>query len=270
MFKEEKGFSLVELAIAAGLAVALAATAVTVLSGTTASLSNNAAGAANDSDQYNIAVLSNSGVADKFGSNVVSAAASDADAPQNVSAVAGGNKIKVNWAAPVSGGVVLSYMVEYSSNSDFSGSKMLTANAAASTLTVNSLNGGTQYYVRVLANTETGSHASPAVAVSTPDVASEIVNVAASAGITDTNLNSIVLSWNSPASNGGATVTGYAIKYSTDISFASGMTKTVSPSANTSSVLIGVDSGVTYYVSVAAITSAGEGQYSAPVSVDIP
>lgn len=270
MFKEEKGFSLVELAIAAGLAVALAATAVTVLSGTTASLSNNAAGAAADSDQYNIAVLSNSGVAEKFGSNVVSAAASDADAPQNVSAVAGGNKIKVNWTAPVSGVVVLSYIVEYSSNSDFSGSKLLTANATASTLTINSLNGGTQYYVRVLSNAGNGSYASPVINVSTPAVASEVVNVAASAGVTDTNLNSIVLTWEAPATNGGASITGYAIKYSTDSSFASGVTKTVTPSAGTSSVLIGVDSSTTYYVSVAAITSAGEGQYSSPASVDVP
>lgn len=59
MFKNENGFSLVELAIAAGLAVALAATAVTVLSGTTATLSSNANGAAGTSSQYNTDVLGN-------------------------------------------------------------------------------------------------------------------------------------------------------------------------------------------------------------------
>lgn len=59
MFKNENGFSLVELAIAAGLAVALAATAVTILSGTTASLSSNANGAAGTSSQYNADVLAN-------------------------------------------------------------------------------------------------------------------------------------------------------------------------------------------------------------------
>lgn len=61
MFKQEQGFSLVELAIAAGLAVALAATAVTVLSGTTASLSSNANGAAGTSSQYNYDVLNDGG-----------------------------------------------------------------------------------------------------------------------------------------------------------------------------------------------------------------
>ena len=59
MFKNESGFSLVELAIAAGLAVALAATAVTILSGTTATLSSNAAGAAGTSSAYNSNVLTN-------------------------------------------------------------------------------------------------------------------------------------------------------------------------------------------------------------------
>lgn len=59
MFKNENGFSLVELAIATGLAVALAATAVTILSGTTATLSSNANGAAGTSSQYNTDVLAN-------------------------------------------------------------------------------------------------------------------------------------------------------------------------------------------------------------------
>lgn len=55
----ENGFSLVELAIAAGLAVALAATAVTVLSGTTANLSSKALASKTTLDCYNNEVVSN-------------------------------------------------------------------------------------------------------------------------------------------------------------------------------------------------------------------
>lgn len=56
----ENGFSLVELAIAAGLAVALAATAVAVLSGTTADLSSKAVTSKTALDCYNNEVISNS------------------------------------------------------------------------------------------------------------------------------------------------------------------------------------------------------------------
>lgn len=58
----ENGFSLVELAIAAGLAVALAATAVTVLSGTTATLSSEANVSKNSIDCYNTSALANENV----------------------------------------------------------------------------------------------------------------------------------------------------------------------------------------------------------------
>ena len=75
MFKNENGFSLVELAIAAGLAVALAATAVTVLSGTTASLSSNANSAAGTSSQYNTDVLANASGVVSNGGNTTPVAA---------------------------------------------------------------------------------------------------------------------------------------------------------------------------------------------------
>ena len=57
MFKNEEGFSLVELAVAAAVAVALGAVAVTVLTGVASGISTDAQGAADASDAYNTSAI---------------------------------------------------------------------------------------------------------------------------------------------------------------------------------------------------------------------
>jgi hypothetical protein len=53
MFKNESGFSLVELAVAAAVAVALGAVTITVLNGTASGISSDAAAAKTSADNYN-------------------------------------------------------------------------------------------------------------------------------------------------------------------------------------------------------------------------
>jgi len=75
---------------------------------------------------------------------------------------------------------------------------------------------------------------------------------------------SVNLTWSAPSSNGGATITGYAV-YRT---FTSG-TEAAPPLANTGALTYtdtGLTNGTTYYYKVAAINSAGTGTLSNEVS----
>lgn len=68
----------------------------------------------------------------------------------------------------------------------------------------------------------------------------------------------IVLSWTAPASNGGAAITSYTVRYTTGGTTRSAVTGTSATSYN----LTGLTNDLTYSVVVAATNSAGTGTYS--------
>jgi fibronectin type 3 domain-containing protein len=75
---------------------------------------------------------------------------------------------------------------------------------------------------------------------------------------------SVTLTWSVPSSNGGATITGYAVYRAT-----SSGTEAAAPLANTGALTYtdtAVTNNVTYYYKVAAINSAGTGTLSNEVS----
>jgi hypothetical protein len=79
----------------------------------------------------------------------------------------------------------------------------------------------------------------------------------ASAGDTEVDL-----SWSAPASDGGATVTGYKVYQSTDDA---SFSEVATPSGTTQTIT-GLTNGTTYYFKVAAVNSVGTGTQTSSVS----
>jgi hypothetical protein len=131
-----------------------------------------------------------------------------------------------------------------------------------STLTVGSLNNGTQYFFKVSAVNSVGesdlsssASATPAVPATAPGVPQSL---SATAGDTE-----VALSWSAPSSDGGATVTGYKVyqQNTGDSSFA-----VVATPSGTAHTVTGLNNGTTYYFKVAAVNSVGTGNLTSAVS----
>ena len=74
----------------------------------------------------------------------------------------------------------------------------------------------------------------------------------------------VSLSWTAPLRNGGASITDYSIQYSSD-GGSSWTSFSHSASSSTSAIVTGLTNTTAYKFRVAAINSAGTGQYTSPV-----
>jgi hypothetical protein len=81
--------------------------------------------------------------------------------------------------------------------------------------------------------------------------------------------NTVSLSWTSPASNGGSSITDYTIQYSSD-SGATWATFSHSASASTSATVTGLTRGTAYIFRVAAVNALGNGAFSSASSAITP
>jgi DNA-binding beta-propeller fold protein YncE len=183
------------------------------------------------------------------------------DAPLGVVGVSGDGQVALAWSAPASNGgaVITDYVVEYSADGGVSWSTFADGTSTSTTATVTGLLNGTGYVFRVSAvnSAGTGSVSGSSSSVVPAGVPGAPPGVAGLSG------NGVVsVSWNTPASNGGAVVTDYVVEYSQD----GGATWSVfadGASASTTTVVGGLSNGVGYVFRVSAVNSAGTG----PVSV---
>ena len=138
---------------------------------------------------------------------------------RNLSASAGDEQVVLRWEVPLSdgGAPITGYEYRYSSNSHDTWTESeptwatVTDGASARSQTVASLTNGTEYTFEVRAVNAAGE--SPASSVSaTPATAPEaVVNLEA----TPSN-EQVVLRWEAPLSDGGAPITGYEYRYSSN------------------------------------------------------
>ena len=153
-------------------------------------------------------------------SNVASAT-TDAvlpDAPQNLAAVANGtSRIDLAWSAPTfdGGSPVIGYRIDVASSPD-GGRTMLVANTGSTTTEYShgNLDPATRQYYRVLAINAEGTGPPSNVAGTTTDAT--VPDAPTNLGATATSTTRIDLTWNAPAYDGGAAVTGYEIEASDD------------------------------------------------------
>jgi hypothetical protein len=168
---------------------------------------------------------------------------------------AGNGSVGLSWSAPSSnGGATITDYAVYRSTS--SGNETFLANTGgALTYSDTGLTNGTTYYYKVAAinSAGTGSPSNEVSATPRTTPGAPVLNTPTAGN------GSVGLSWSAPASNGGATITDYAVYRSTT----SGQEAFL---ANTGGALTyndaAVTNGTTYYYEVAAINSAGTGALS--------
>ena len=168
--------------------------------------------------QYRVSAINRVGVGPV--SNVASATTDSTtpDAPQNLAAVANGtSRIDLAWSAPTfdGGSPVIGYRIDVASSPD-GGRTMLVANTGSTTTEYShgNLDPATRRYYRVLAINAEGTGPPSNVAGATTDAT--VPDAPTNLGAMATSTTRIDLTWNAPAYDGGAAVTGYEIEASDD------------------------------------------------------
>ena len=187
--------------------------------------------------------------------------------PTSVTAVGGVNSATVSWVAPTftGGSPLVNYEVHWSTDSGATWSTPVTVPSTQTSYTA-SLAGGVSYIFQVAASNQltTGlwSASSNAVLVTAPSSAPSSVSGTPA-------YESVDLTWAAPSQTGGASVTGYLIRYSTDGGGAWATMPNTGSSA-TSATVSNLTSQSGYIFEVAAVNSAGLSPWSAPSPVIYP
>jgi thiol-disulfide isomerase/thioredoxin len=184
-------------------------------------------------------------------------------APTLLSAVVGDGQVNLSWNAPTNnGGATIDYFVIYQNAKD-------TYHIKGTATTVTGLANGVTYTFALAAHNSAGIGVTSNAVVITPtapDVApNQPSNLLAGPPTNLTAVASVdhmVLSWNAPENDGGATITNYILYWSSD---PNGTFSLVTLN-DTSYLHEGLDSDQTVYYQVAAINAYGEGERSAMIS----
>ena len=195
--------------------------------------------------------------------------------PTSVVAVSGNASLAVTWTAPANtgGSAITDYLVKYSSNNGVAGSwtrYMPGSPITATSCTVTGLTNGTPYVIKVIARNSVGISlpstnffpATPAATV--PGSPTSVVAVRGNA--------SLAVTWTAPANTGGAAITDYLVKYSSNNGVAGSWTRYMpgSPITATSCTVTGLTNGTRYVIKVIARNAVGispPSANSAPVPV---
>ena len=189
-------------------------------------------------------------------------------APEVHQVTAGTNSLTVSWTAPSSdgGSAIIAYDLRHiRSDATNKGDANWTVAQDAWTgsgslqYVATGLTGGIQYDVQVRAVNATGDGPWSATAVGT--ITSTAPGLPTSLTATANGQTQIDLSWNAPASDGGANITGYRIEVSSDGSSWSDLVANTN-STSTSYSHTGLTAGSTRHYRVSAINSVGTGTAS--------
>ena len=188
-------------------------------------------------------------------------------APTSLSATAGGStRINLSWNAPASdGGASISgYRIEVSPNGTSSWTNRVGNTGSTSTSYAHTgLSAGTTRHYRVSAINSVGTGtASNVDDATTDDDAATVPGAPTSLSATAGGSTRINLTWNAPASTGGASISGYRIEVSPNGT--SSWTNRVgnTGSTSTSYAHTGLSAGTTRHYRVSAINSVGTGTAS--------
>jgi surface protein len=183
-------------------------------------------------------------------------------APTGVSGTSGNGQVALTWSSPAStgGSAITDYRIQYSSDGGANWSTFNDGTSTSTSATVTSLSNGTTYIFRVAAlnSAGAGSYSANSAGV-TPGSSPP----GAPTGVSGTAGNTkVALTWSAPASNGGSAITDYIVEYSSD-SGSNWTTFNDGTSTSTTIIVTGLTNGTSYVFRVAAVNSAGTGNYSA-------
>jgi len=185
-----------------------------------------------------------------FASVVEASSATVPDAPTSVSATIGNTQSTVSFTVPSNNGgaTITGYTVTSNPGS-------FTASGASSPITVTGLTNGTAYTFTVVATNSVGnSSASDASNSVTPAVVTTVPGAPTALSVTAGNAQATV-SFTAPASNGGATITGYTITSNPGSITASGAASPI--------IVTGLTNGTAYTFTAVATNSVGNSVASA-------
>ncbi|MEN9799810.1 MAG: hypothetical protein RL653_3507, partial [Pseudomonadota bacterium] len=240
----------------------------TVGSCTTSSLSCNI-DSLTDGESYTVTVMATNaaGLDGPESVAVTKVPGTTPNAPTNVSAPSGANgQVVLTWAAPTNtgGASITSYdAVVKDGSSNTAGT--CSVNGSTFTCTIGSLNNGTEYTVTLTATNAAGlTSAATAAATFTPFKVPDAPSITSTVhGDTE-----VAVDWDAPASDGGATITGYTVTATaTGQTTRTCTTTSVAPATpNKFCTVTNLVNGVTYTFKVSATNAAGTGADSAGVT----
>jgi lipoprotein-anchoring transpeptidase ErfK/SrfK len=180
--------------------------------------------------------------------------------PSAVQSTPGSRTVKVSWQAPASdGGQITDYAIQYR-RKGYSTWTLFRDNVSTDTHShVSGLTNGVVYQFRVAGKNSAGTGPWSATSEMRVGVPTQPQSVVPTAGSGD-----VQLSWQAPASNGGAQITDYVIQYRSEgnttwVTFPDGR------SANRHTHVTSLTDGVRYQFRIAARNSRGVGVYSAVI-----
>ena len=189
-------------------------------------------------------------------------------APEVHQVTAGTNSLTVSWSAPPSdgGSPITAYDLRHirsdatnKGDANWTVVQDVWTGSGARSYELADLDGGTQYDVQVRAVNAAGDGPWSATAVGT--TTSTAPGLPTRLTATANGQTQIDLSWNAPASDGGANITGYRIEVSSDGSSWSDLVANTN-STSTSYSHTGLTAGSTRHYRVSAINSVGTGTAS--------
>ena len=185
-------------------------------------------------------------------------------APQGLAATGGNASVKLSWSAPASNGgaAITGYDVYRGTTAGGESGTPVASNVTATSYTDASVTNGTAYYYTVAAVNAVGVSAPSAEVPVTPRAT---VPSAPSGLVASGGNGSVVLSWATPATDGGAGITGYDVYRGTSPGGESG-TPVASGVGTTTFTDTSVTNGTAYYYTVAAVNSVGVSAHSGEAS----
>jgi hypothetical protein len=171
---------------------------------------------------------------------------------------AGNGSVSLSWSAPSSNGgaTITDYAVYRSTTAG--GETLLATTGGALTYSDTAVSNGTTYYYQVAAINSAGTGALSNERSATP-TAPPVPPGPPNLNVPTAGNGFVDLGWTAPTSNGGATITNYAVYRSTT---AGGETLLATTGGALTYHDAAVSNGTTYYYEVAAINSAGAGSLS--------
>jgi titin len=224
---------------------------------------------------YTFTVVAKNSIGDSNPSSASSAIVPVAvpDAPSIISVTTSVGSATVNWTAPASNGgsAIISYSILYTT-SNVTTTVPYTANIAVSssnTTTISGLLAGSSYSFRVIVKSNAGDSAPSAFSssVTIPTAPDIPTDVSAAAGV-----NSAVVTWTAPISNGGSPITSYTIYYTTGgVTSSTVYTASIAVSSINTTTVTPLTAGTSYTFTVAVTNAVGSSsESSASGSITTP